>query len=88
MSEREDAGLPREGVPEGELADVMAGIDRAAPLLRALSGKGEGSGAPSHSRALLCALKPYLSPARCEAADYLLRLFAVGELLKNMTKEG
>ena len=33
MSEREGAGLP-----EGEFADVMAGLDKAAPLLRALSG--------------------------------------------------
>ncbi len=83
MSERENAGLP-----EGEFADVMAGIDKAAPLLRAMSGKGEGSTSPSHRQALLCALKPYLSPARCEAADYLLRLWQVGALIKNITKEG
>jgi len=88
MSEREDAGLPHEGVSEGEFADVMAGIDRAAPLLRALSGRGEGGASPSHREALLCALKPYLSPTRAQAADYLLRVFAVGTVLKNMTKEG
>ena len=82
MSEREGAGLP-----EAEFADVMAGLDKAAPLLRAISGKGEGS-APSPHRALLCAMKPYLSPARREAAEYLLRLWQVGEFLKNMTREG
>ena len=92
MSEREEAGAPlaqspQAGLPDGEFADVMAGIDRAAPLLRAISGKGEG-GEDSPHRALLCAMKPYLSPARREAADYLLRLWQVGEFIKNMTGEG
>ena len=82
MSEREGMGLP-----EGEFADVMAGIDKAAPLLRAISGKVEGSAGPSHRQALLHALKPYLSPARREAADYLLRLWRMGELLKSFTRE-
>ena len=82
MSEREGGGIP-----EAEFADVMAKIDKAAPLLHALSGKGgSGNAAPSHREALLCALKPYLSPTRQVAADYLLRLFAMGTVLKNMTK--
>ena len=92
MSEREESGAPlaeppQTGLPDGEFADVMAGIDRAAPLLRAISGKGEGAEGSPH-RALLCAMKPYLSPARREAADYLLRLWQVGEFIKNMTGEG
>ena len=82
MSEQEGVGLPA-----GEFADVMAGIDKAAPFLRAISGKEQG-GTASHHKALLCALKPYLSPARREAAEYLLRLSAVGELIKNITREG
>jgi hypothetical protein len=77
----------REGLPEGDFADVMAGIDKAAPLLRAMTGKGE-SGPPSRREALLCALKPYLSPARCAAADYLLRLWQMGTLIQNITREG
>ncbi len=94
MSEREGAGRspqerPGTGVSDEEFADVMAGIDKAAPLLRAISGKGQDGGdKTSHHRALLYAMKPYLSPARCEAADYLLRLWQVGEFLKNMTGEG
>lgn len=93
MSEREEARppsahSPQTGLPDGEFADVMAGIDRAAPLLRAISGKGEGGAEGSPHRALLCAMKPYLSPARREAADYLLRLWQVGEFIKNMTGEG
>ena len=82
MSEQEGRGLP-----EGEFARVMADIDKAAPLLRAISGKEQG-GTSSRHKALLCALKPYLSPTRCEAADYLLRLWQMGELIKNMTREG
>ncbi len=77
----------REGLPEGDFADVMAGIDKAAPLLRAMVGKGEGGAAPSHRQALLHALKPYLSPTRCEAAEYLLRLWQVGTLIQNITRE-
>ena len=78
----------REGLPAGEFADVMAGIDKAAPFLRAMTGKGEGDAAPSHRRELLCALKPYLSSTRCEAADYLLRLWQLGTLIQNITREG
>ena len=82
MSERDGTGLP-----EAEFAQVLAGVDKAAPLLQALSGKGgNGHAASSQRQALLCALKPYLSPARREAADYLLRLWQMGALLKNMTK--
>ncbi|MBO7341599.1 MAG: hypothetical protein J6U87_02845 [Clostridia bacterium] len=90
MSEREGRELPAAGLPDEEFADVMAGLDKAAPLLRAISGKGQegGAGAASRHRALLCAMKPYLSPARQAAADYLLRLWQVGEFIKNMTGEG
>ena len=90
MNEREGKELPATGLPDEEFADVMAGLDKAAPLLRAISGKTEGSGtaAASRHRALLCAMKPYLSPGRQAAADYLLRLWQVGEFIKNMTGEG
>ena len=82
MSEREEAGLP-----DKEFAEVMAGLDRAAPLLRATLGKDGGSASSPH-HALLCAMKPYLSPARREAAEYLLRLWQVGALIKTMMREG
>ena len=83
MSEHEGAGLP-----DKEFAEVMAGLDKAAPLLRAISGKGEGGAPLSRHQALICAMKPYLSPTRCAAADYLLRLWQVGDFIKNMTREG
>jgi hypothetical protein len=78
----------REGSPEGELDAVMADVERVAPLLRAMTGRGEGGEDATHSEALLHALKPYLSPTRREAADYLLRLWRLGALIRNMTGEG
>ena len=85
MSEEEKAGLPEE-----EFSAVLSGLDRAAPLLRALTGgaSAQGEGEAREARhSLLCALKPYLSPARREAADYLLRMFRVADVLKNLMKE-
>jgi hypothetical protein len=44
-----------------------------------------GNGAYCKRReALLIALKPYLSPARCRAVDYLIRLSRVGDAIRNL----
>ena len=34
--------------------------------------------------ALLYALKPYLSPRRCEAIDYFARMSKMGDIIKNI----
>lgn len=39
---------------------------------------------PDRRTALLCALKPYLSPRRCEAIDYFTRISKLGEMMKQM----
>ena len=39
---------------------------------------------PDKQTALLLALRPYLSPARCEAIDYVTRLRHMGDVLKNL----
>ena len=85
------------GLPEEEFSALMQSIGGAAPLLRGLLGstppqeKQEALGASApvfqgencqRREALLCALKPYLSPARCEAVDYLIRLWRVGDALR------
>lgn len=53
----------------------------------------KGEGGPLHGggrslcgrrEALLLALKPYLSPARCAAVDYLIRLSRVGDAIRAM----
>ena len=50
-------------------------------------GGGDGSFGGKHHgcarrEALLLALKPYLSPARCEAVDYFIRLARVGDAIR------
>ena len=82
---------PAEGLPEQEFARLMQSVETAAPLLRGLAGRGGGAeNAPAadtelaRREALVCALKPYLSPARREAAEYLLRLWRLGEALKGL----
>ena len=34
--------------------------------------------------ALLCALKPYVNPNRCEAIDYIIKISEISQLLKKM----
>lgn len=61
----------------------------AGPLL---SGRGTGGGKSAghgkgigRSTALLIALKPYLSPARCEAVDRIVEIGKLGELLERLS---
>lgn len=42
-----------------------------------------GGGAHDRRIALLCALRPYLSPRRQEAIDYILRMDKMGKLFRN-----
>ena len=62
-------------------------IGSLAPLLGGGGGKppphgGERKEGSARREALLLALKPYLSPERCDAIDYLLRLARVGEAIR------
>lgn len=85
MSEERVEGA---GLSEEEFHSFMETIGNAAPLVRSLlhprtSGDHkEGGGQCERREALLCALKPYLSRERCEAVDYLLRLWRVGDSIK------
>jgi len=69
--------------------DVMAKLPQVMATIAPLLG-GEGKGelkthsSPRHEdkrTALLCALKPYLSPRRCQAIDYIIKLEKIGSLL-------
>lgn len=63
-----------------KLPEVMSAI---APVLK-------GANAPPHKAthdkrtALLLALRPYLSPARCEAIDYIARIEKLSDVVKNL----
>lgn len=96
MAEEHDAISPETGaenappgVSDEEFSSLMQGISTMAPLMKGLLGQGgheEGARGECCARreALLCALKPYLSPQRCAAADYLLRLWRVGDAVRGL----
>lgn len=93
MAEEERAPLG-EGVPEEEFARMLQSVSTMAPLLKGFfqrespppkEAKEEFDGHRGgcvRREALLLALKPYLSPARCEAVDYFIRLARVGDAIR------
>lgn len=84
MSAPEAAGLSDE-----DFSALIGEIGAMAPLLKTVLGAGgdpapdrkEGKGGDPRE-ALLQALKPYLSPARRDAVDYLLRLARVSAAVR------
>lgn len=64
-----------------KLPDVIATI---RPFLHTTTQKEPSHPPPSSDRriALLCALKPYLSPRRCEAIDYFTKISKMGDVMK------
>ena len=91
MPEENELLNKEDGLPEGEFSALLQSVSTMAPLLKgffAHPDKGESPG-PHKSRcarreALLIALKPYLSPERCEAVDYLVRLARVGDAIRSI----
>lgn len=93
MTEGNDTGR---GLPESEFAQLMQSVTAMAPLLKGVLGAVPDQSEPPHPQhtehdaycrrreALLIALKPYLSPARCQAVDYLIRLSRVGDAIRNL----
>ena len=79
--------------PESILSDpsIMAKLPEVISVLRPMLGnvghEKEHTKSPPHAgdrrMALLCALKPYLSPRRCEAIDYITRISRLGDVMKN-----
>ena len=83
----------RDGLPEEEFSALLDGVTRMAPLLKGFlppaGGGGEREEKPhaggcQRREALLVALKPYLSPERCAAVDYLIRLSRVGDAIRSL----
>ena len=94
-----DAEQPKNDTPATGIGDVLSNPDLMAKLpevmavLRPMISEGspkppsQKSGkadAASRRLALLYALKPYLSPRRCEAIDYIARMSKMGDLMKNI----
>ena len=72
---------------------LMAKLPEVISVLRPMLENGEKKGEPPKSggssagnkrMALLYALKPYLSPRRCEAIEYFARISKMGDMIKNI----
>ncbi len=57
-----------------------------SPMLSAPTSKNQSSSPHQQDKrtCLLCAIKPYLSPARCEAIDYIIKFSQLSEILKTI----
>ncbi len=92
MNEQEAAGLPREpsaetaGLSDADFSSLLDSINTMAPLLKGLSGVlgGKRSEACCKRETFLLSLKPYLSPSRCEAVDYLVRIGRLGDAFRTL----
>ena len=77
MKHSGNADGPASALPE------LAGL--VSPLLsQNKKAHGDGARGLKRSIALLLALKPYLSPARCETVDKLVQAGKIGELLEKL----
>ncbi len=90
MSEREEPLHGEGGLPEEEFSALLQSISTMAPLFKGVLGGGGGKGAEkgcSPREALLLALKPYLSPERCEMVDYLIRMGRLGDMIRALQQQ-
>ena len=60
-------------------------ITTLAPLLGGKAGSLAAGGKDDDRTCLLRALKPYVSPGRREAIDYMIRLSRISEAIKHLT---
>lgn len=60
------------------------GKDGKSVPVGARGGHGGGRGGGDRCIALLSALKPYMSPRRCEAIDYLIRMNRMGDIIRRI----
>lgn len=65
-------------------SELMAKLPELLSVMKPLLGGTEGSGQTDKKLALLCALKPYLSPKRCETIDYITKVSRLGDTLKHI----
>ena len=65
-------------------SELMAKLPELLSVMKPLLGGAENSGQTDKKLALLCALKPYLSPKRCETIDYITKVSRLGDTLKHI----
>ena len=86
----ENAPAESEAVEASEAAAPASAPERLPEAISALapllSGEGVKHSKRDNDRAcLLRALKPYLSPGRSEAIDYIIKFSSIADLLKNLS---
>ena len=92
MSEHDEQGFPvddmphTEGLSDEDFSSLLESINTMAPLLKGIGGvfSGKRSEHCQRREALLLSLKPYLSPTRCEAIDYLVRIARLQDALRTL----
>ena len=65
-------------------ADLFASMMPMISKLSSLNTSGGKSGLSSKHEQLLCALKLYVSPSRCQAIDYILKFSQMSGLLRGL----
>lgn len=69
---------------ESDAAQVSAtpamSLDKILPLIGKLSSTSQKGASFKHEQ-LLCAIKPYLSPARCQAIDGIIRISKMSDII-------
>lgn len=64
--------------------ELMAKLPELLSVMKPLLGGAKDTGQTDKKLALLCALKPYLSPKRCETIDYITKVSKLGDTLKHI----
>lgn len=65
--------------------DLLSKLPELISVMKPLlSGNASTSIGTDKRLALLCAMKPYLSPKRCEAIDYITKMSKLGDTLKHI----
>lgn len=82
-SATESASTPSPALA-GMLPALLSSLGGASGALPAAGGAGGRKGPPDEREALLAALRPFLSPARRDAVDTVLRLLKLGNLLQGL----
>ena len=62
------------------LPPSMPSLDKIIPLIGKLSNTSSGASSFRHEQ-LLCAIKPYLSPSRCQAIDQIIRISKMSAII-------
>ncbi len=83
QQDKDDDAVPSGGLPLGAIPpELISKLPALMSTIGPILGKGEGK--KDDKTALLLALKPFMSPQRCDAIDKLIMLSRLGEVMKQL----